>query len=309
MEISSAILTVQFWFPDINCAAFVTVFLLGIALVNLFGVKFYSESQVFCSTIKVIALIIFIITAIIINVGGGPNKKYYGSETWRNPGAFFNGFHGYCGVLQLVTYNFSGIEVIGLTANEAVNPRKDIPVATNNLSILVFMFHFVSLLVVSFIVPYTDSNLAFASGVNASPFVIACKLAGINGFSNFMNLIIMISIFASGNNNVYGGSRTLLGLVEEKQAFQWLGYVDSFNRPLAGIAVSLAFGLFAYISTDMAKARFFFLWMVSMTGLSAIFTWGSICAAHIRFRKAWGLKGHTVEELSISLHLEFTAHT
>lgn len=38
--------------------------------------------------------------------------------------------------------------------------------------------------------------------------------------------------------------------------------------------------------------------MVALSGLSSIFTWGSICLAHIRFRKAWKLQGHTLDELA-----------
>jgi amino acid transporter len=31
--------------------------------------------------------------------------------------------------------------------------------------------------------------------------------------------------------------------------------------------------------------------------LAALFTWGSICLAHIRFRAAWKYQGHSTDEL------------
>lgn len=34
-----------------------------------------------------------------------------------------------------------------------------------------------------------------------------------------------------------------------------------------------------------------------MSGLASIFTWGSICLCHIRFRQAWKYHGHTLDEL------------
>jgi len=40
-----------------------------------------------------------------------------------------------------------------------------------------------------------------------------------------------------------------------------------------------------------------FNWFVSLSGLAALFTWGSICLAHIRFRKAWAYHGHTLDEI------------
>lgn len=40
--------------------------------------------------------------------------------------------------------------------------------------------------------------------------------------------------------------------------------------------------------------------MSALSGLSSIFTWGSICFAHIRFRKAWRRQGHRLEELAFT---------
>ena len=40
-----------------------------------------------------------------------------------------------------------------------------------------------------------------------------------------------------------------------------------------------------------------FNWFVALSGLAALFTWGSICLAHIRFRKAWAYHGHTLDEI------------
>jgi amino acid transporter len=35
----------------------------------------------------------------------------------------------------------------------------------------------------------------------------------------------------------------------------------------------------------------------ALSGLSTLFNWGSICMCHIRFRKAWRVQGHSVDEL------------
>lgn len=35
----------------------------------------------------------------------------------------------------------------------------------------------------------------------------------------------------------------------------------------------------------------------ALSGLSTLFTWGSICMCHIRFRKAWKVQGHSIDEL------------
>ena len=39
------------------------------------------------------------------------------------------------------------------------------------------------------------------------------------------------------------------------------------------------------------------MWLLALSGLSTLFSWGSICLCHIRFRKAWKVQGHSLEEL------------
>ena len=38
--------------------------------------------------------------------------------------------------------------------------------------------------------------------------------------------------------------------------------------------------------------------MLALSGLSSVFTWASICLAHIRFRAGWKAQGHTLDELA-----------
>lgn len=61
-----------------------------------------------------------------------------------------------------------------------------------------------------------------------------------------------------------------------------------------GIASALGFLAFFAGSEQQQQA---FDWMIALSGLSSIFTWGSICFAHIRFRRAWRLAGRTLDDL------------
>jgi len=132
--------------------------------------------------------------------------------------------------------------------------------------------------------------------VNTSPFVIAAKDAGLNGFDHFMNFIILVSVISIGNSCVYGGSRTLTALADQGFAPGIFSYVDKAGRPLFSTAIILAFGGLGYI-TLAADGGTVFDWLLALSGLAALFTWGSICLAHIRFRSAWKYQGHTVEEI------------
>lgn len=59
LEIIAASITITYWDKHITKAYFVTIFLLGIIAINLFGVKGYGEAEFLFSIIKIIAVIGF----------------------------------------------------------------------------------------------------------------------------------------------------------------------------------------------------------------------------------------------------------
>ncbi|KAK5954277.1 histidine permease [Knufia fluminis] len=303
LEIVAASITLQFWqgAQDTNPSAWVTIFLFVIIAINFFGVKGYGEAEFVFSIIKILAVIGFIILGIIINCGGGPNGHYYGTHYWYDPGAFNNGFKGLCSVFTTAAFSFSGTELVGLAAAETENPRKTLPKAVKQVFWRICLFYMVSLTIVGTLVPYDDDSLlgASSSDANASPFVIAVRNAGISAVPSIMNVVILIAVLSVGNSSIYGSSRTLAALADRGQAPKLLGYIDRSGRPLVAIIFSSAFGFLSYVVAAGPDAQEqAFSWMIALSGLSSIFTWGSICLCHIRFRKAWKLAGHTLDELA-----------
>ncbi|KAF2110113.1 AAT family amino acid transporter [Lophiotrema nucula] len=303
LEIVAASITVGYWpgSRSTNPAAWVTIFLVVIISINLFGVRGYGEAEFVFSIIKVLAVIGFIILGIIIDTGGISGQPYIGAKFWYNPGAFHNGFKGLCSVFVTAAFSFAGTELVGLCAAETDNPRKTLPTAVKQVFWRIVLFYMVSLTIVGCLVPYTDPGLigASSSDANASPFVIAVKNAGISVVPSIMNVVILIAVLSVGNSSVYGASRTIAALADRGQAPKFLGYIDRSGRPLAAIVFSSAFGFLAYIvAAGNDKREQAFTWMLAISGLSAIFNWTSICICHIRFRKAWAVQGHTLDELA-----------
>ncbi|EXJ67600.1 AAT family amino acid transporter [Cladophialophora psammophila CBS 110553] len=306
LEIVAASLTLEFWpgSRDVNGAAWVTIFLVAIIIINFFGVRGYGEAEFVFSIIKVIAVIGFIILGIIINTGGvpGDHRGYIGAHYWHDPGAFNHGFKGLCSVFVTAAFSFSGTELVGLAAAETENPRIALPTAVKQVFWRIALFYMVSLTIVGVLVPYNDPQLlngSSSSDANASPFVIAVRNAGIDAVPSIMNVVILIAVLSVGNSSVYGSSRTLAALADIGQAPKILGYVDREGRPLVAIIISSLIGFLCYIvAAGPDTTTQAFNWMIAISGLASIFTWGTICLCHIRFRSAWRLAGRTLDELA-----------
>jgi yeast amino acid transporter len=63
-------------------------------------------------------------------------------------------------------------------------------------------------------------------------------------------------------------------------------YVDKQGRPLAVVVLQLLFGCIAFVNLA-ENGGDIFTWLLSLSGLSILFIYGSIALAHIRFRAAW----------------------
>lgn len=302
LEIVAATFTIEYWHSGINNNVWVVIFLFFIVIINLFGVKGYGEAEFIFAIIKITAVIGFIILGIIINIGGGPNGGYIGGKFWRDPGPFNNGFKGLCSVFVNAAFAFSGTELVGLAAAETANPRKSLPTAVKQVFWRISLFYIVSLTIVGLIVPYNESRLLKyqnAADSVASPFVIAIQNAGIEGLPSVFNTVIMIAVLSVGNSSIYGSSRTLAALAEQHQAPKIFAYIDRQGRPLVSIAFASSLGLLAFLAganRDLQDNAF--NWLLALSALAAVFTWLSICLAHIRFRKGWKVQGHSLSELA-----------
>ncbi|KAK1079102.1 histidine permease [Friedmanniomyces endolithicus] len=301
LEIVSATLTIEYWTKgSINNNAWVAIFLFVIILINLFGVKGYGEAEFVFAIVKVVAIVGFILLGIILDCGGGPGGSFLGGQYWKDPGAFNNGFKGLCSVFVTAAFAFSGTELVGLAAAETANPRKSLPTAIKQVFWGITLFYIVALALVGLLVPYNDPrliNAASSADAKASPFVIAITNAGIVGLPSVFNAVIMIAVLSVGNSSIYGSSRTLAALAEQYQAPRILAYIDRKGRPIVAIGVASLFGFLAFFAGSQWEVPIF-NWLLALSGLSSIFTWGSICLAHIRFRQGWKKQGHSVEDLA-----------
>lgn len=235
-----------------------------------------------------------------MNCAGGPGGSYLGGRYWHDPGAFNHGFKGLCDVFVNAGFAFAGTELVGLAAAETSNPRKSLPTAVKQVFWRITLFYIVSLTLVGLLIPYDNPRLINGTSsvdAKASPFVISIKNAGVEVLDSVMNVVIMIAVLSVGNSAVYGSSRTLAALAEQQQAPRFLAYIDRKGRPLWAIGIASALGLLGFLAaSDQQEAAF--EWMIAISGLSSIFTWGSICLAHIRFRRAWRVQGHNLNDLA-----------
>jgi yeast amino acid transporter len=297
-ELIAAGITIRYWNESINIGVWIAVFLVVLAFIQIFGVRGYGEVEFILSMIKIAACTGFIIVGVVIDCGGVGPRGYLGAKYWYEPGAFQNGFNGFAGVFVIAAFAFGGTELVGLAAAESANPARAIPMATKQVFWRIAFFYIVNLFIVGLIVPANDDRLIGSSGANtkASPFVLALEDAGIQVLPHIMNGVITIAVISVANSCTFGSTRTMQALAERGMGPKFLAYVDKHGRPIWCVVIQILFGPLAFIA-ESANSSTVFTWLLSLSGLSYFFIWGSICVAHIRFRAGWKAQGYTLDQI------------
>jgi len=60
---------------------------------------------------------------------------------WHDPGAFANGFKGFCSVFVTAAFAYGGTELAGLAAAEAEDPASTLPKACRQVFWRIFFFY------------------------------------------------------------------------------------------------------------------------------------------------------------------------
>ncbi|KAK0661261.1 amino acid permease/ SLC12A domain-containing protein [Cercophora samala] len=297
-ELIAASITIQYWNETISMGVWVTMFLVVLATIQIFGVRGYGEVECILSVIKIAACCGFIILGIVINTGAVGNQGYLGTKYWSDPGAFRNGFEGFAGVFVIASFSFGGTELAGLAAAESERPEKSVPKACKQVFWRIAFFYTLNLFIMGLIMRSDDPRLLGSSGANskASPFVLAIQDAGIQVLPHIMNGVITIAVISVANSSTFGFTRTVQAMAQVGMAPKYLAKIDSHGRPMRCTIVLLLFALLAYIGLAPDKAGMkLFDWLLAVTGVTYFFIWGSICLAHIRFRRAMKVQGLSLD--------------
>ncbi|EER27172.1 hypothetical protein D8B26_005714 [Coccidioides posadasii str. Silveira] len=305
VEIAAASVIIQFWegAVDINVAAWISIVIVLVLVLNIFAVSVYGEAEFIFASIKIITIVGLLILSLIIDLGGVPGTPRLGFHFWKEPGAMnvYKGtgdkgrFLGWFSTLVNAAFSFGGVETVACAAGEAANPRRNIPKAVRRVFWRILFFYVLGSLALGVLVPYDDERLLDAQEKNApggaaSPWVIAIYRAGIPALPSIINAVILTSASSSANAFLYTGSRYLYALAQNRHAPRFLLKCSKSGVPIYCVLITALISLLTYLSTT-AGSNVVFVWFQNLTTIASLFTWCSICVAYIKFHNALKAQG------------------
>ncbi|OCH87654.1 amino acid permease [Obba rivulosa] len=299
-EISAAAVLINYWNKTVNNAAWITMCLIVIWVINAFGAGTYGEAEFIFSSIKIITITGLIVLGIVLDLGGGPNHDRIGFRYWKHPGPFvqFNGiagakgrFLGWWAVITQAAFSLTGTEVVAIAGAECKNPRRNVPKAIRRVYVRLLLFYICGVTIIGLLVPSTDPGLDLTDETAAaSPFVIAINHAGVKLLPSIINACLLTSAWSAANSQLYCSSRALYSLALNGNAPKIFMKVNKRGLPWVSLLLCGAFGLLSYMDLSKGSGRAFG-WFANMTAISGLLSWFGIAVTYIRFHKGLKVQG------------------
>lgn len=261
------------WIPALGC-------LVILLCLNLLTVKLFGELEFWFSLIKVVTIIALIIIGVVLLVIGFKTNTGTVSVTnlWSHGGMFPNGMSGFLLSLQLVVFSFVGVELVGVTAAETANPKKNIPSAINKIPVRILLFYIGAIFVILCVNPWTQLDAA------SSPFVEVFALIGIPVAAGIINFVVLTSAASAGNSGLFSTSRMLFTLSNNNEAPRKFAALNKHAVPSNALITStVVVSIGALLSKIIPEQAFTVVTTIS--AICFIWVWSIILISHIRYTK------------------------
>ncbi|CAF0978404.1 unnamed protein product [Adineta steineri] len=296
-EYNAISIVIMYWTHIVPQWAWIIVCWLLFLGLSLVGVLVYGEMEFWLSLMKILAILIYFILAILIDIGviGG---DYIGMRYWQNPGSFSDGINGIAKVFAIAGSLYAGVEIVGVTAGECRNPRRAVPRAIKQVFWRIVVFYLGTIFFIGLLIPYNSPQLLSAqSKAAASPLTISLKDAGIRVAAHIINGLIVLSVISACMSTIYVASRTVCYLGKTGRAPRFLGITDKRGVPYWAILFSNLFGCICFISQGPGGVGAAYTYIINLSGVATFMVWAVICLTHIQFRRGLKAQGVSVNEL------------
>jgi len=267
---------VRFWLPDEPAWLISLALMLLLTLTNLISVRSFGEFEFWFASIKVAAIVVFLMLAGLFVLGLWPGVGPSVANLTAHGGFAPNGVLPILTGAVAATGFYFGAEIVTVAAAEAAEPAKAVAKATNSVITRVLLFYVGSILLVVCLVPWNSAGIS-------TPYVSALGAMGIPAAAQIMNAVVLTAVLSALNSGLYASSRMLFALTRRGDAPQGLAKVSRNGVPSRAILLGTLFGygavVMSYVSPDTV-----FAFLVNSYGTVAIFVYVLIAISQLRLR-------------------------
>jgi gamma-aminobutyrate permease len=264
-------------------------------IVNLMSTRSYGEFEFWFASLKVAAIIAFIIIGAVYLFGFSPPEVKSFSNLYAGPGGFMPfGIKSVLSGVTTVIFALCGAEIATIAAAESEEPAKTIARMTTSVALRILLFYVLSMLLILAITPWSQIT------PGTSPFAVALDRIGVPATALTMKLIVLTAVLSCLNSGLYVTSRVLFTLAARREAPQALVKLNKRQVPSRAILIGSLFGYGAVIASIISPTKVF-AFLVNASGATMLMIYLLIAFAQIRLRKQ--MEATSPERLTIRMWL------
>jgi GABA permease len=268
---------VRYWLPNEPTWVVSLGLLLSLTVTNLISVRIFGEFEFWFASIKVVAIIVFLLLAGLFVVGLWPGAGRHVANLTAHGGFAPNGILPILTGAVAATGFYFGAEIVPIAAAETAEPAKAVAKAMNSVISRVLFFYVGSILLIVCLVPWNSLGIA-------TPYVTALEAMHIPGGPDIMNAVVLTAVLSALNSGLYASSRMLFALTRRGDAPRVLATLSGNGVPTRAILLGTLFGyvavIMSYVSPDTV-----FAFLVNSYGTVAIFVYVLIAMSELRLRR------------------------
>ena len=276
----------QYWWQDLPTWIPGVIVVLTLATANLVSVKAFGEFEFWFAMIKVVTIILMIVAGFgLIFFGFGNGGNAIGLSNLTEHGGFFpKGIVGFFFALSMVVGSYQGVELIGITAGETKDPKKNIKSAVNGVIWRILIFYIGAIFVIVTVYPWDQL------GNVGSPFVATFAKVGITIAAGLINFVVITAAMSGCNSGIFSSSRMVYTLAQKGQMPRIFTKVMRTGVPFFAV-LAISVGIFVGVILNIVLpliidgSENIFVYVYSASILPGMVPWFMILLSHIRFRK------------------------
>jgi GABA permease len=261
--------------------------LLLMTAVNLMSARSFGEFEFWFASIKVAAIIAFIvITAGALGLGPPqPGPRF--QNLYAHGGFAPKGWLAVMAGVTSVIFALCGAEIATIAAAESKEPDRAVTRLTSSIAVRILLFFVVSIFLIVTIMPWDEVK----PGV--SPFAAALARIGIPAAAQGMNVIVLTAVLSCLNSGLYVSSRVLFTLAARGEAPGVLVRTGKAMVPSWAILLGAAVGFLAVVASIFSPDTIF-AFLVNASGATMLMIYLLLAFAQIRLRRRVERAGGTV---------------
>jgi AAT family amino acid transporter len=289
-EVVAAAIYCKFWFPHTPAPIWIAGFSITLVLINTLSVEDFGAIEYWFAMIKVVTIVAFLVLGAMLLFGLGFPRIGLGNFT-ANDGFSPHGWRGVGLGVVMAIFSYLGLEIVGVTAGEAADPKTAVPRALRRTLGYLALFYLGGLALVVGIVPWTEI------GLGQSPFVRVFERVGIPAASHVMNFVVLSAALSSALCNLYFTARMLFSLSRSGFAPALLGKLSKRGMPVAAVlASSIGMAVALVLAQLFQDTAFVFLIGVAFFG--GPFIWLMTLLTHIGFRRRMEQENRAIAKIA-----------